>query len=192
MQGIRGFYQLTETIKNQLLNDVNVNTVTTGDITEIDLSKQTIFPLSHIIVNNVITEEQYLSFNITVMAMDIVDESKAPTTDIFRGNDNEQDVLNTQLAVLNRLTMLLRKGSLHSDLYQLDGSPNCEPFYERFENKLSVSQVAVTGSTGLYRGRSSTPQGTSHDWHHPRTGTRQRRPRWPYHRRIHPGHRLLH
>jgi hypothetical protein len=52
MQGIRGFYQLTETIKEQLLNDVNVNTVTTGDITEIDLSKQTIFPLSHIIVNN--------------------------------------------------------------------------------------------------------------------------------------------
>ena len=64
MQGIRGFYQLTETIKDQLLNDENVNTVTTGDITEIDLSKQTIFPLSHIIVNNVITEEQYLSFNI--------------------------------------------------------------------------------------------------------------------------------
>jgi len=96
MQGIRGFYQLTETIKDQLLNDENVNTVTTGDITEIDLSKQTIFPLSHIIVNNVITEEQYLSFNITVMAMDIVDESKEPTTDIFRGNNNEQDVLNTQ------------------------------------------------------------------------------------------------
>jgi hypothetical protein len=53
MQGIRGFYQLTEKIKEQLLNDVNCNTVTTGDITEIDLSKQTIFPLSHIIVNNV-------------------------------------------------------------------------------------------------------------------------------------------
>ena len=33
--------------------------------------------------------------------------------------------------------MLLRKGNLHSDLYQLDGSPNCEPFYERFENKLA-------------------------------------------------------
>ena len=29
MQGIRGFYQLTETIKDQLLNDENVNTVTT-------------------------------------------------------------------------------------------------------------------------------------------------------------------
>ena len=76
MQGIRGFYQLTETIKDQLLNDVNTNTVTTGDITEIDLSKQTIFPLAHIIVNNVTTQEQVLLFNITVMAMDIVNQSK--------------------------------------------------------------------------------------------------------------------
>ena len=45
-QGIRGFYQITETIKDNLLNDPNVNTVTTGDITRLDLSKQTIFYLS--------------------------------------------------------------------------------------------------------------------------------------------------
>ena len=45
MTGIRGFYLLTQAIKDQLLNDVNVNTVTTGDIFDIDLSKQTIFPL---------------------------------------------------------------------------------------------------------------------------------------------------
>jgi len=34
-QGVRGYYQLTETIKEQLLADVNVNTVTTGDITDV-------------------------------------------------------------------------------------------------------------------------------------------------------------
>ena len=102
-QGVRGFYQITETIKNQLLADVNVNTVTTGDITEIDLSKQTIFPLCHIIVNNVTIQEQVLDFNISVLAMDIVDQSKQETTDIFRGNNNEQDIINTQLAVVNSL-----------------------------------------------------------------------------------------
>ena len=47
MSGARGFYLLTETIKTNLLADENVNTVTTGDITKIDLSKQTIYPLSH-------------------------------------------------------------------------------------------------------------------------------------------------
>ena len=137
MTGIRGFYLLTETIKNQLLADVNVNTVTTGDIYDIDLSKQSIFPLSHIIINNVTTQEQTLTFNISVLAMDIVDESKEITEDIFRGNNNEHDVLNTQLAVLNKLVMVLRKGTLYSDQYQLEGDATLEPFYERFENRLA-------------------------------------------------------
>jgi len=136
-QGIRGFYQITETIETQLLADVNVNTVTTGDIFDIDLSKQSIFPLAHIIVNSVTLQEQVMSFNITVMAMDIVDESKEATTDIFRGNNNEQDVLNTQLAVLNKLIMVLRRGDLYSDKFQLEGDPTLEPFYERFDNRLA-------------------------------------------------------
>ena len=135
--GIRGFYTITDTIKDNLLLDVNVNTVTTGDITEIDLTKQTIFPLSHIIVNNVTAEETVLRFNLTVMCMDIVNENKEAESDIFIGNDNEQDILNSQLAVLNRIIIQLRRGSLHTEKYQLDGDPLCEPFYERFENRLA-------------------------------------------------------
>jgi hypothetical protein len=134
---MKGFYQVTETIKNQLLSDVNVNNVTTGDITKIDLSKQTMFPLSHIIVNNVNNEDNVLRFSLSVLSMDIVDVSKETTVDIFRGNDNEQDILNTQLAVLNKLAQVLRGGTLHQDLYQLDGTPNLEPFYDRFENELA-------------------------------------------------------
>ncbi len=136
-QGVRGFYQITETIKNQLLADVNVNTVTTGDITEIDLSKQTIFPLCHIIVNNVTIQEQVLDFNISVLAMDIVDQSKQETTDIFRGNNNLQDIINTQLAVVNKLIGELRQGTIHLDLYQLEGNASCEIFQDRFENELA-------------------------------------------------------
>ena len=143
--GIRGFYLLTETIKDQLLGDVNVNTVTTGDIYDIDLAKQSIFPLSHIIINNVTTQEQTLTFNISVLAMDIVDESKEPTTDVFRGNNNEQDILNTQLAVLNKLVMVLRKGTLYSDQYQLDGDATLEPFYERFDNRLAGWSATFNG-----------------------------------------------
>ena len=136
-QGIRGFYQITQTIKNTLLADVNVNTVTTGDISEVDLNKQTIFPLSHMIINNVTQEEQTLSFNISVLAMDIVDISKDQTTDLFVGNDNQQDVLNTQLAVLNKLIQKLRMGNLYRDKYQLDGTVSCEPFLDRFENNIA-------------------------------------------------------
>ena len=134
---MKGFYQVTETIKNHCYADVNVNTVTSGDITRIDLSKQTMFPLSHIIVNNVGNEDSVLRFSLSVLSMDVVDFSKEEVIDIFRGNNNEQDILNTQLAVLNKLVQVLRGGTLHQDLYQLDGTPNLEPFYDRFENEMA-------------------------------------------------------
>jgi len=136
-QGIRGFYQLTETIKTQLLADINVNTVTTGDITDINLGKQDMFPLSHIIVNNVVVNEQTLDFNISILSCDIVNQSKLETTDIFTGNNDVQNILNTQLAVLNKLIQKLRMGNLHTDMYQLDGNPSLDPFYDRFENQLA-------------------------------------------------------
>ncbi len=136
-QGSRAFYNVTETIKTQLLADINVNTVTTGDITEVDLQKQTIFPLSHIMVNNVSQEDGVLRFNVSIMSMDIVDQSKEITVDIFEGNNNLQDILNTLLSVLNKLTQILRGGTLHFDKYQLDGNPNIEPVYDRFENELA-------------------------------------------------------
>ena len=136
-QGVRGFYQLTETIKNELLGDDNINTVTTGDITDVNLNKQDIFPLGHIIINNVVDEEQVLRFNITVLACDIVDQSKSQTVDRFKGNNDVQDILNTQLAVLNRLIQRLRMGTLYTEMYQLDSSPNLTPFYDRFENQLA-------------------------------------------------------
>lgn len=134
---MKGFYQITTTIKEQLYKDIFVNTVSSGDIFEIDLNKQTIFPLSHIIVNNAQYNGNTWIFNISVLCMDIVDFSKTEQTDQFLTNDNEQDVLHTQLMVINRLLEVLRRGSLFDDLYQLQGTPNCEPFVDRFENRIA-------------------------------------------------------
>lgn len=136
-QGIRGYYQLTETLQNKLLEDQSINTVTSGDLSDVNLNKQDMFPLAHIIVNNVIVGEQTLTFNVSVLACDMVNQSKSKTIDRFIGNNNMQDILNTQLGVLNKLIQLLRRGSLHTDQYQLQGDPTLEPFYDRFENQLA-------------------------------------------------------
>lgn len=136
-EGVRGFYQLTETIKEELLKDININTVTTGDITDVNLNKQDMFPLGHIIINSVTDDENVLNFNISILACDIVDQSKELTVDRFVGNNNVQDILNTQLAVLNRLIQRLRKGNLYTEMYQLNGNPSLTPFYDRFENQLA-------------------------------------------------------
>jgi len=136
MSVMNGFYRVIDTIKDTLQADVNCNTVTYGDITQIDLSKQTMFPLSHIIVNSATSGENIMTFNISILAMDIVDQSK-DEADVFRGNDNEQDVLNTQLTVVNKVIQKLRIGSLYSDKYQVQGDVNIEFFRDRFENMVA-------------------------------------------------------
>ena len=131
------YYGILNIIKSELEATDLVNTVTQGDIFRIDLAKQTIFPLAHIIVNNATFESNVIRYNISIIAMDVVDISKDETSDVFVGNDNEQDVLNTQLAVLQRVYEVMRRGTLYTDLFQIDGVPNCEPFTERFENLLA-------------------------------------------------------
>ena len=129
-------YEVLEILKDQLLLDDFCNTVTQGSIDDIDLIKQTMFPLSHIMINQATLEGNMWRYNITVFCMDIVDISKEATTDIFRGNDNEVDVLNTQLAVIARMNEVLQDGANRSD-YVVDGNVSCEPFTERFENYLA-------------------------------------------------------
>tara|TARA_R100001460_G_scaffold40487_1_gene75688 strand:- start:710 stop:1162 length:453 start_codon:yes stop_codon:yes gene_type:complete len=131
------YFDIIDKLKAHFDADQLVNTVTQGDIFEVDLSKQTIFPLVHIIVNTASFEENVIRYNISILAMDITDVSKQETTDKFLGNDNELWVLNTMLAVHNRCYELLRRGTLYTDSFQVDGNPSCEPFTERFENKLA-------------------------------------------------------
>jgi len=136
-QGIRGYYLITETIETELLKDQNISTVTSGDLSTVNLGKQDIFPLGHILVNSVTVGDQSLTFNVNVLSMDIVNESKEETRDFQTGNSNEQDVLNTQLGVLNKLIQVLKRGDLYTEKYQVQGDPNLEPFYDRFENNLA-------------------------------------------------------
>lgn len=137
---MKNFYLVLEKIKQFLESHSQVNLVTTGDIFDVDLNKQSIFPLSHIIINSANLEGQVIRFNISVLAIDIVNETKENPREQdvpFYGTNNVQDILNTQLAVCNALIKELEKGDLHFDKYQLQGSPQCLPFQDRFENLLA-------------------------------------------------------
>jgi hypothetical protein len=139
---MKGFYQISQAIKDQLQADAFVNTVTIGDIFKVDLNKQTIFPLSHIMINSANYNGSTFNYSISVLCMDIVDESKEEVEDIFVGNDNEQDVLNTQQMVATRLLETLRRGDLYDDGFQLQDGASIEYFVDRFENK--IAGVTIT------------------------------------------------
>ena len=131
------YFDIIDKLKTHFDGDVLVNTVTQGNLFDIDLSKQTIFPLVHIIVNTASLEGNVVRYNISILAMDIVDITKDEEKNKFDGNDNELYVLNTQLQVLTRCYELLLRGDLWTDKFQIDGNPTCEPFVDRFENKLA-------------------------------------------------------
>ncbi len=140
MQGniaIRSYYKISELLESSLLSNNITKTVTIGDVSEVDLGKQTIFPLAHFIVNSVVSTQQTLVYNITVLVMDIKDTSKYKEVDKFRKNTDEQDILNTQLGLLNLLIQKLRFGDLSTQGYKLTNDPSCEPFVDRFENNLA-------------------------------------------------------
>ena len=130
------YYDILDTLKEILIADEFCNTVTQGAIDDIDLAKKTIFPLSHIQINQTTYEGSILRYNVTVFVMDIVDKTPSEVTDVFKGNDNETDVLNTQLAVGVRMLEQLRRGT-YFDYTPLDGNPILEPFTERFENYMA-------------------------------------------------------
>jgi hypothetical protein len=141
--GARAFYILLETLKESLLQNSNVKTVTTGDISQIDLSKQTIYPLSHIIINSATNSGQVMSFNVTVLCMDKVNQLKTEQVDPFN-DEAEHTVLNTQLAVSNKLYKDLYSGQLRLDGYQVDDDASIEFFFDRFENILAGVAMTLT------------------------------------------------
>jgi len=133
------FYDITTKIREHLIANKQVNTVTEGDIFDVDLNKQTIFPLSHIMINNVTFNDVGITYSMSILFMDVADVSKDNPRDednIFYGVDNRHDILNTQLLVANDLVSSLKRANLMKDKYQLNGTPSCEPFEDRFENLL--------------------------------------------------------
>ena len=144
---MRAYYDLIDKLNTYLDGSPSVNTVTFGDIFKVDLSKQTIFPLAHVNVQNVTFSEHIMTFSLQVICMDIVNETKEDKKDLnnyFHDINNKQDVLNTQFAVVNGLQSALRRGELFSDLYQIDTDYTANMFEDRFENLLAGWSLDIT------------------------------------------------
>jgi hypothetical protein len=135
--GLQNFYKVTEMLKSAFEDSPYVNTITYGNIFEVDLNKLTIFPLAHVQVDNAQHNNNVITYTITIMNMDIVDISKDDVVDPFVGNDNLHDVYNTQLAVINKFVQEVNRGDISRDGFALNGVPTSEAFSDRFEAQLA-------------------------------------------------------
>jgi hypothetical protein len=135
---MRAVYEVLDKIKSKLEASPNIQTVSFGDLFEINLNKTDIFPIAHINMGDVSFQEYKLVLNFNILFLDIVDDNRDPDmTDDFYGNNNLQDILNTLLAEANVLVSDLRRGQGYEDLLQVDTDLTASPFLDRFENQLA-------------------------------------------------------
>jgi len=124
------FYKLIDDMKSILEDEPGINSVTYGSIDDVDLDKFSLFPMAHTMPGNASIQDRVIIMNLSIILMDIVDVKKD-------GIDNEQDVLNHMLAVAARFDAEIKRKEIHRNEYELQGSIDCEPFVERFENSLA-------------------------------------------------------
>lgn len=118
-------YKLIQFIKDAFINEPFCNTVTEGSIFDVDLSKQTIFPLTHIMINNAVHQGNTISFNVSLLLIDLCQET------------DKVDIWNNQMTLGVRVMNLLNRGDLRNGEFELSGQPNFELFTERIENDLA-------------------------------------------------------
>tara|TARA_R100000773_G_C4193911_1_gene98787 strand:- start:485 stop:940 length:456 start_codon:yes stop_codon:yes gene_type:complete len=141
---MNSYFKIIDDLKTALINEPFINNVSSGDIYEVDLKKITIFPLAHIIVDNISIETNVINMSLSLLLMDIVDFSKEASTDQIRGNNNEMDVINNMMNVAARLQALLQRSTTYRETYELASAFTCAPFQERFENNLAGLSVDFT------------------------------------------------
>lgn len=141
---MRHIYEITDKVRNSIDSNGITNRITFGDILQVDLDKTTMFPLAHITLGTVTFNDNMVTIPINVLFIDIVDVNKSLNDDdIFYGNNNLQDVLNTQFQAANYLQSHLSRGNLFDQQLILSGSPTAEPFLDNFENQLAGFSLSV-------------------------------------------------
>ena len=150
-------------VKNKTYNNVvntllrlgeyheQIETTSVGDIWQVDLEKNTKFPLMHINPTTVVTGESQLTYNFQIFIMDMVTEKDNWTLNNTSANfpklvktlSNEQDVFNETLQIVTDFIGMLRHSSRQSlegvddinfPLYFTQDQFTIEPFQERFDN----------------------------------------------------------
>ncbi len=131
-----GYSFLYNTIKEAMESNPFVNSFGEGMGDEIDLSKQTIFPLSYMTIETATPDENAVQFQFTIYAMDIVDISDNET-------NNKHEVMNTQYNVLLRLYEDLRRGDLWDNKMQVV-SFSMQAFEQAYANYLAGWSATIT------------------------------------------------
>jgi hypothetical protein len=142
----KGFYQLTDTLKDYLRGRDDINTVTLGDLTEVDLNKQTIFPLAHIVVENSTINPNTIDYDLSIYFISVVEMTKGEIRqqiDPFYGTSDIQDVWARMEVAAVETYAQINKGDISKAGFKNTEPPLLTPFKDRWENVLAGWQMSI-------------------------------------------------
>ena len=132
------YNNVIDTLKNLGTNHAQIQTTTVGDIFDIDLEKNTKYPLMRLNPVNVQTRRTELVYNFQVFIMDLVEPDLSNEQEVY------SDVLQICIDIIGILSNSKWQAQLSLDInapvYFAEGDFTLEPFKERFDQ-------AVTGWT---------------------------------------------
>jgi hypothetical protein len=131
---MKSLLNLTNAIKTELTNNKLINSVTFGNIDEVELLKQDIYPLAHVGISTGSISDATSEIEVSILFLDIVDVSNDNEEDF---NDSEIYKLNNMLAAATKTTQELKRGNLYEQGYQVEEDADVEFFSDRFEDKLA-------------------------------------------------------
>ena len=138
------YNNVINTLKNLGNTHFQISTTTVGDIFDIDLEKNTKYPLMHLNPVNVQTRRTELVYNFQVFIMDLVEPDASNEQEVY------SDVLQICIDIISILSNSEFQAQLSLDInapvYFAEGDFTLEPFKERFDQSVTgwVFNLGVT------------------------------------------------
>jgi len=138
---MNSLFALTDAIKNELDNNVLLNSVTYGDVDEIELLKSNRYPLAHVGISTGTISDSTSEINLSIIFIQQVDDVKEQE-DSF--NDSELYAQNNMLSAATRLVQVLKRGDLYQQGFQLEEDATLEFFGDRFTDRVAGVTIDMT------------------------------------------------
>lgn len=134
---MKGYYNLTDTLYNFLITDALVNQVSKGSLDKITNAKKDMYPLAHVMIDSGAFESNTIRFQVVLIVMDILDYTKENLTDLYYGNNNEDDIHNQTIMICQRVFEDMRRGQMNEEYSIESDTATFDLFTDKFTDDVA-------------------------------------------------------
>ena len=134
------YYNVLDYFKTIMSNHPAIQTVTQGDVFEIDDKEFPAYPLGNILITNATFEDSLTRYTCQLTVADKIKLKNNESVGAYNkqsipyfGTDDTVDIHANTLSILNDLTSYTQYAV---DNFEIDGDISCEAFKDRFDNGL--------------------------------------------------------